>query len=124
MLRIETQETFPEVPNVAIWGDNEAAEVVYAIPEIPRLRLVNGEPQFKFIKYRDVVGSNKKGAFVFFDVEVAVADADKATILEIWQKRLNDEHARAGLAGQPPQAKLGAITYTRGAVRCCWRRGR
>ena len=83
MLRIETQETFPEVPNVAIWGDNEADEIVYAIPEIPRLRLVNEEPQFKFIKYRDVVGSNKKGAFVFFDVEVAVADADKATILEI-----------------------------------------
>ena len=114
MIKIDTEEKLPEVPDVTIWADDKDPAVFYALPDSPRMRTRNGVPQFKFIKYRGETGE-KKGGFVFFDADLSLTSEEITKLKEVWQARLNQ--TRPGRRNQqPPQARMGTITYTRGSV--------
>jgi hypothetical protein len=119
MIRIDRQLTFPEVPDVTVWQDNDRFNLFYALPQSPRFRLQNGIPVFKEIIYRLVIdrpGGKKGGGYVMFDTELAVDESKLTKLKKILGDRVADEHRRRRLPGAPPPAELGTLTFTRGKV--------
>jgi hypothetical protein len=115
MFKIGTEEKFPEVPDATVWADDKDHAVFYALPDSPRLRMRNGVPQVKLVKYTGDVGEDK-GGFVFFDADLALTEEESTKLVELWQARVDAEHARRGGRGSAPQARMGTFTYTRGNV--------
>src|SRR5688500_3035279 len=120
MIRIDKQETFPEVPDVVVWADDKKENLHYVLPSSPRFRMQDGKPVFKCIKYRlpvDREDGRKGGGFVFFDTEIAVPDDQMQKLTDLLQERLNKRHAEKKRPGAAPKVEFGTITYTRGTVR-------
>jgi hypothetical protein len=119
MLRIDTQEVLPELPDVTIWRDDADQAMYYYLPMYPRFRLQNGKPMFKLIKYRLATqrpDGKLGGGFVFFDAELGV-DAPKLQKLQaLLQDRINKAHMAEHRSGTPPPVKFGTMTFTRGTV--------
>lgn len=120
MIRIDKQETLPEVPDVTVWADDKISHLFYVLPASPRFRMQDGKPVFKFIKYRlpvDRADGRKGGGFAFFDTEIVVPEDQMAKLTELLQKRVSDAHKKAQRPGPPPTVQFGTITYTGGTVR-------
>lgn len=120
MIRIDKQEVFPEVPEVTVWADDKSEQTFYVLPTSPRFRIQNGNPVFKFIKYRlpiDRADGRKGGGYVFFDTEITVPDDQMAKVTELLQKRVNEKHTKAQRPGPAPKVQFGTITYSSGTVR-------
>lgn len=120
MIRIDKQEIFSEVPEVTVWADDKSEQTFYVLPTSPRFRIQNGNPVFKFIKYRlpiDRPDGRKGGGYVFFDTEITVPDDQMAKVTELLQKRVNENHTKAKRPGPPPKVQFGTITYSSGTVR-------
>lgn len=120
MIRIDKQESFPEVPEVTVWSDDKIESMFYVLPSSPRFRMQDGKPVFKFIKYRlpiDRADGRKGGGFVFFDTEIVVPDDQMTKVTELLQKRVTENHTKAKRPGPAPKVQFGTITYTRGTVR-------
>lgn len=116
MLKIDTPQTIPGAEGVTVYDDSDDSALFYAVPSQPRFRLdKDGDPVFKFLKYRfpvDRADGKKGGGFVFFDCEFVVEDQKLAAITAAKQDQINQRFANSGMT--PPTAKLGQITYTKG----------
>lgn len=120
MIRIDKQEVFPEVPEVTVWADDKSEQTFYVLPTSPRFRIQNGNPVFKFIKYRlpiDRADGRKGGGYVFFDTEITVPDDQMTKLTELLQKRVNEKHTKAQRPGPAPKVQFGTLTYSSGTVR-------
>ena len=122
MIRIDKQETLPEVPGVTIWGDHENYWTYYALPEQPRLRLNDdGTPVFKFIKYKLPVDTGrpdglKGGGYAIFDTELTVAEEKMKKLKAVLQDRVNKYHSANRFPGRAPEVKFGTFIFSKGTV--------
>lgn len=113
MLRIDLRHMHE---GITVFDDDTAFNKFYVLPNEPRYRLdANGNPAFKFIKYRfpvDRPGGKKGGGFIIFDVEFVVPEQKMPKI----QQQLEDlvrQRARE-LGVQPPPVEIGTFIYTSG----------
>jgi hypothetical protein len=122
MLRIDKQETLPEVPGITIWGDDKSSSTFYVLPDVPSFRMQdNGTPVFKMVKYRQPIDTNrpdgqKGGGYIFFDASLAVPNDKLQAAKKVLQERVNKQHTAAKRPGTPPEVKFGSITFARGKV--------
>lgn len=113
MLRIDLRHMHE---GITVFDDDLAFNKFYVLPNEPRYRLdANGNPVFKFIKYRfpvDRPGGKKGGGFIIFDVEFVVPEAKMVKI----QQQLEDlVRQRAIQRGVPaPPLEIGTFIYTSG----------
>ena len=116
MLRIDKVNT---LHGLTVYGDSDSDAVFYVLPDQPRLRLDdNGEPVFKFIKYRvpiDRGGGKMGGGFLMFDAEFAVPSATMAAIKTDLQAQVAAEWANND-RGAPPSVTIGQIVWASGTV--------
>lgn len=106
MLQIDKMQL---IQGVTVYGDDRAPDVFYLLPQQPSYRIDNnGNPVFKFLKYRFPVDRGdgvEGGGFIIFDVEFAVPQ-DKVDPIK---------QELSAQAGRP--AKIGTITYTDGEAK-------
>lgn len=113
MLKWDKVET---INGLSVYGDEADPNLWYALPQTPRFRIDNGKPVFKFIKYKfpiEHAGGKKGGGFLICDVEFGVSRAEEDALREVLQERIN---ARWTGASDPPKAKIGQLSFTRGAA--------
>lgn len=113
MLRIDLRR---EIEGITVFDDDAAFNKFYLLPNEPRYRLdPDGNPVFKFIKYREPVDrgeGHKGGGFIIFDVEFVVPEAKLAKIKEELDKVV---HQRATQQHIPaPPLEIGDFIYTSG----------
>src|SRR3954454_23905863 len=102
------------IEGVTIYGDTDGLGTYYMLPQQPRYRLdANGDPVFKFLKYRfpvDRPDGLKGGGFLIFDAEFVVPEEK---IEPIKQQLVPVTRAKATADGvAPPPVTIGTITYT------------
>lgn len=113
MLKWDKVET---LNGLSVYADDTDPTMWYALPQTPRFRIDNGKPVFRFIKYKFPIehSSGKKGGgFLVCDVEFGINAAEEQALRETLQERVN---ARWFGAGDPPKAKVGQLSFTRGAA--------
>jgi hypothetical protein len=107
------------IEGVTIYGDDSDFTKFYLVPEIPRFRInERGLPAFSFFKYRmpiERTDQSKGGGFLVCDVEFSVPDDKLKIIKDTLQAQINQRFANTGQ--QPPEVKIGSITYTRGTAK-------
>jgi hypothetical protein len=113
MLRIDLRHMHE---GITAFDDDAAFNKFYLLPNEPRFRLdPNGNPVFKFIKYRfpvDREGGKKGGGFIIFDVEFVVPEAKMPKILQQLEDLVRQ---RANQFGVPPlPVEIGNFIYTSG----------
>ncbi|MCC6456070.1 MAG: hypothetical protein IT328_14040 [Caldilineaceae bacterium] len=106
MLQIDKVQ---QIQGVTVYGDDIRTDTFYLVPQQPRYRLDdNGEPVFKFLKYRfpvDHPDGKVGGGFFIFDSEFVVPEDKIATIKQTLA-------AQTGFA--ETDIRIGTITYTSG----------
>ena len=115
MLNLVPSQT---IAGVAVYADDLANDVYYALPQEPRFRIDdNGIPVFKFIKYRlpiDREDGKKGGGFCFFDCEFTLTPEKEQAIKAELQPQVDQKRSAAG---QPPApVRLGQPSYTEGTA--------
>src|SRR5690348_6735007 len=106
------------IEGVVVYGDDDpqAFDTFYLLPQQVRYRLDdNGNPVFKFLKYRfpvDRADGKKGGGFVIFDSEFVVSDDKLDKVTKALQGQVTAEANRRGVDSR--QVKIGTITYTQG----------
>jgi hypothetical protein len=114
MLQIDKVQ---QIEGVTVFGDNEAFNVFYPLPQQPRYRLdAQGRPSFGFYKYRypvDRPDGKKGGGYLLFDVEFAVDEATLAKVKQALADQVTAEATRRRIP--PPEVVIGTFTYTKGA---------
>ncbi|MBD2020597.1 hypothetical protein H6F43_10390, partial [Leptolyngbya sp. FACHB-36] len=103
---------------ITIYSDDEDETKFYLMPDVPRFRMNDtGKPSFAYYKYRmpiDRTDGSKGGGFLVCDVEFSVTEEKRAAIV----KKLNEELAQRFPNRDPkPEAKIGAMTYTKGTAK-------
>lgn len=114
MLRIDLRH---EIEGITVFDDDAAFNKFYLLPNEPRYRLdPNGNPVFKFIKYRNPVdrdgGKHKGGGFVIFDVEFVVPEAKMPKINQALTDLVRQRATERNV--QPPGVEIGNLIYTSG----------
>ncbi|MFT3861566.1 hypothetical protein [Micropruina sp.] len=113
MLKWDKVET---INGLSVYADDTDANTWYALPQTPRFRIDNGKPVFRFIKYKFPIehSSGKKGGgFLICDVEFGMTPSEEQALREVLQERVT---TRWFGAGDPPKAKIGQLSFTRGAA--------
>jgi hypothetical protein len=113
MLRIDLRQ---EIEGITVFDDDAAFNKFYLLPNEPRYRLdPDGNPVFKFIKYREPVDrgeGHKGGGFIIFDVEFVVPEAKldkiKEALDDVVHQRATQRHVKA------PAVEIGDFIYTSG----------
>ena len=107
-----------QIEGVVVYGDDEAFNRYYLLPQTPRFRLdERGNPVFKLIKYRTPVdrpNGAKGGGFLIFDAEFVVDEAKVPKITDQLQSQVQAEAARRGIDSKP--VEIGTISYTDGTT--------
>ncbi|MDR4467759.1 MAG: hypothetical protein MRJ68_05565 [Nitrospira sp.] len=111
----------PEIiEGLTTYGDDKDWRVTYVFPHAPRFRIDdNGLPVFKFLKYRfpiDRPDGKKGGGFLICDVEFVVDESKWLAVKDVLQERINRKWRDERREGSPPEAKLGQLSYLRGAA--------
>ena len=105
------------IEGVTVYGDDGSFNTFYLLPQQPRYRRdENGNPVFKFIKYRfpvDREDGKKGGGFIIFDAEFVVSEEKVPKIKEVLQSQVRQEANRLNIS-PVPDVKLGTINYTEG----------
>lgn len=115
MLRIDNIQT---IEGITVYGDDEDFTKFYLVPDEPRFRInENGRPAFSFLKYRNPIertDGEKGGGFLICDVEFTVTPEKQEAVVKKLQEQINQ---LVGTGTQPPQVKIGTITYSRGTAK-------
>lgn len=89
--------------DIAVFGDDELPHVFYAVAAVPRIRRnESGAPLLIFLKYRSLPPGKTEadgGGLLQFQTELALTDAERATVRAELQRRLE-------AAGQPGEVEL------------------
>lgn len=105
------------VEGVTVFGDSDAFNVFYILPQQPRYRVdANGRYSFGFFKYRfpvDRPDGKKGGGFLLFDIEFVI-DADKLKQVKDALSAMVADEARRRDIRPVPEVVIGEITYTKG----------
>jgi len=132
MLMIDKSIVIPEVPGVAVYGDDQAISTFYVIPDGPRFRIEDGLPVFKFLKYRvpiDRQNGKRGGGYVFFDVTFDVPPEKMEAVKQALQQQINEKFARMSalqrmaLGNQAPPVTIGTIPWLRGTASLTMKEG-
>lgn len=102
--------------NINVWTDDQVPNKFYVLPAAPTLRLEQGRPVFKFMKYASDVDQDGKavmGGIAIFDVELAVYPDELEALKPELLKRLN---ARQPADKQFTTIEFGAISFSEGTV--------
>ncbi|MBN1203833.1 MAG: hypothetical protein JXB05_02775 [Myxococcaceae bacterium] len=103
---------------ITYYLDDEDEALCYPLPVTPRFRInADGRPAFSFFKYISPIDrpdGRKGGAWLVFDAELTLTEEQKQAVLLEHQAELDQRYAGTGRPA--PQAKFGAITYTRGTT--------
>ncbi len=116
MLQWDKVET---INGLTVYADDSSNTTWYALPNNPRFRVDNGKPVFKFIKYKlpiEHASGKKGGGFLICDVEFGLTEAEETALREVLQERVDARWAASGAVGQAPDAKIGRLSFTRGAA--------
>lgn len=113
MLKWDKVET---INGLSVYADDTDWTTWYALPQTPRFRIDNHKPVFRFIKYKfpiDHASGKKGGGFLVCDVEFGLSEEEETALREVLQDRIN---ALWQGADAPPPAKVGQLSFTRGAA--------
>lgn len=111
----------PEVlEGTTVYRDHTDRSTYYVLPSQPRFRIDdNGQPVFKFIKYRfpiDRQDGKKGGGFLIADVEFVVPEDKLTKIQTVLQERQNQDWRNRCLQPPAPQVKIGQMSFLRGSA--------
>ncbi|MDO8364286.1 MAG: hypothetical protein Q7V88_15450 [Actinomycetota bacterium] len=69
--------------DVVVFADDVDSSAFYAVPQVPRLRTVDGAPALRFVRYRslDHQGALQAGGFIEAGVELTLTDAQRSQVL-------------------------------------------
>ncbi len=116
MLQIDKVQV---IDGVTVYGDDNNKAIFYIVPDVPRFRINdNLLPSFSFFKYRmpiDRVDGSKGGGFLVCDVELSLPPEKQEAVKQKLQAQINQQYANSTV--EPPEVKIGNITYTRGAAK-------
>lgn len=108
------------IEGLTVYRDHADGALYYILPSLPRFRIDdNGQPVFKFIKYRypvDREDGKKGGGFLIADVEFVVPEDKLQKTVEKLQERLNLEWQNGGRQPPAPQVQIGQLSFLRGAA--------
>lgn len=108
------------IEGLTVYRDHADWTMYYILPSLPRFRIDdNGQPVFKFIKYRfpvDRSDGRKGGGFLIADVEFVVPEDKQQKALERLQERLNQQWQNEGRQPPAPPVKVGQLSFLRGAA--------
>jgi len=113
MLQIDKVQ---QIQDVTVYGDDKNDFTFYLVPQTPRIRMEDGKPVFKFVKYRELrkEGNDLFGGVCAFDTEFVVAPDKLAAVKAELQKTVDNRYQQRGK--QPPQIVIGPLTYTAGTA--------
>ena len=115
-----------QIENVTVYGDSDAFNVFYPLPQQPRYRLnADGKPSFAFFKYRfpiDHPDGKKGGGFLLFDVEFVVDEAVLGRVREKLAEQVQQDANRFGISPVPPVI-IGTFTFTKGTTNLLYPEG-
>lgn len=107
------------INGLSVYGDDTDPALWYALPQNPRFRVDDGKPVFKFIKYKMPIersATRRGGGFLICDVEFSVTQAEEDALRAVLQERLDESWRARGIRTPAPPAKIGRLSYTRGAA--------